>query len=831
MPSGDIRGINMSQTIITSAFEQFKAQQEALVQPVLLDEFVLANVPDQDSTLPIDRNETVPPSEQVVYVADVSQSGYVNPNAVVYSLIMDTGVGDFDFNWIGLRNKSSGILAAISHLPLTAKTFTTAGVKNGNAITRSIMMSYSNAQSLTSINVDASTWQIDFTARLFGIDEAERLANIDHYGLASFLNDGFKVIKEGSVYQSMTGIGYVGGVRCEIENGTDIDNVLKPSAIYLDASWQGQLTSEWNTTTAISSSTEILTDYVDTAGFQHYVTKIADIDANGNITDRRFLGGTPSFERIDNAASNAEIDATSTVTKHVKLTQLWRAISNKITAAFLGRTIATTGAMQGGGNLSTNRTISIQDGNTAQKGAVQLTNSVSSTSTVLGATANALATAYNLAASKINQTTADLRYVRSFQVEDGDGTEVTIKQAKEWKFVEGAGTIDINWTDVSNGSNTDPFDLSFTVLKEPKWSTARTITLGGNCTGSVSMDGSANVTLFVDVNNDSHTHATQYLGLTATATNSAKFGGYATTQFLRSDAVDIKTAGALRFNDNVYLNIGTGNDVEHFWNGSNYYTDINRGAIWYIRDGNTSNATRFTLDVDLGNFAASGSIKEGGAWLINKYAQKELIQFAPWDSTRTYKTGEVCTVEVSGEVIAMQMYAGPNKTCLNKNPTNLNYRHENWSSTTVPFWWIPYTGTEVGMPFWWLDTTAPETAVMEINVDLPIAVYWRLARKYPDLITGSIINTGEIRGEFLRVLDQSRGIDSGRSINSSQSDVIKSHTHAVKSADGIGGTRAYFDAFHGGDNSPNTAGLTNAQSGGGNETRPRNVARAMAITI
>lgn len=35
----------MSQTTITLAFEQWKAQQGATGEPVLLDEFVFANVP------------------------------------------------------------------------------------------------------------------------------------------------------------------------------------------------------------------------------------------------------------------------------------------------------------------------------------------------------------------------------------------------------------------------------------------------------------------------------------------------------------------------------------------------------------------------------------------------------------------------------------------------------------------------------------------------------------------------------------------------------------------------------------------------------------------
>ena len=71
----------------------------------------------------------------------------------------------------------------------------------------------------------------------------------------------------------------------------------------------------------------------------------------------------------------------------------------------------------------------------------------------------------------ISMFTNDAGYITSyvntnqlttFQVEDGDGTEVTISHGKEWKFVE-AGGININWTDTSNGSDADPYDLSFSI--------------------------------------------------------------------------------------------------------------------------------------------------------------------------------------------------------------------------------------------------------------------------------------------------------------------------------------------------------------------------------
>ena len=49
-----------------------------------------------------------------------------------------------------------------------------------------------------------------------------------------------------------------------------------------------------------------------------------------------------------------------------------------------------------------------------------------------------------------------------FVLEDGDGTEVTITENKEVKFIDGTG-MQINWTDVSPGSDADPYDLTFEI--------------------------------------------------------------------------------------------------------------------------------------------------------------------------------------------------------------------------------------------------------------------------------------------------------------------------------------------------------------------------------
>jgi len=74
-------------------------------------------------------------------------------------------------------------------------------------------------------------------------------------------------------------------------------------------------------------------------------------------------------------------------------------------------------------------------------------------------------TAISSATETVTNTDTNTNQLTTFQVEDGDGTEVTISQGKELKFREGGG-IDINFTDTSTGSDGDPFDLTFTVSSQ-----------------------------------------------------------------------------------------------------------------------------------------------------------------------------------------------------------------------------------------------------------------------------------------------------------------------------------------------------------------------------
>lgn len=277
----------MSQTAITLAFEHWKAQQGATGEPVLLDEFVFANVPGLNPDTPVDRSEAMPPVEQIVHRQPVTRTGVVNENGVVYSAVLGADVGDFSFNWIGLLNKVSGTLAMIVHAPVQQKLKTAEG-QQGNVLTRSFLMEYNGAQTETGITTPAETWQIDFTARMAGIDERQRLENADIYGAAAFFGDGYLVGKTGNQFFVTKGTGYVAGLRTSLAANQNITVTTKPVKVWLDVCWTGTLTSVWNVQSKITVA-ENLADYVQN-GVQHYVFAVASVDVNGNITDLRPKG-------------------------------------------------------------------------------------------------------------------------------------------------------------------------------------------------------------------------------------------------------------------------------------------------------------------------------------------------------------------------------------------------------------------------------------------------------------------------------------------------------------------------------------------------------------
>ena len=281
-------------SLITPQFERYVAEQTIARGTVQFDEFIFANIPGLNENN-LAQHLTIPTSAQIVHRQAVSQSGVINENAVVYSVTIGTEVGDFDFNFIGLINRSKNLLAVAVQTD-TVKKIRNKNAVQGNSITRNMLLEFSGAKALTGINVNANTWQIDFTVRLHGLDEKIRLTNRDLYGRAVFFDDSFLVKrKTGNQFMIQLGMAYVEGVRMDLGAEYHLTANSLPCSIYADVVHHCTVTGEYQT--EIKYLTQSKADYVDTANRQHYVQILADIDSQGNVTDRRllspFLGMNP----------------------------------------------------------------------------------------------------------------------------------------------------------------------------------------------------------------------------------------------------------------------------------------------------------------------------------------------------------------------------------------------------------------------------------------------------------------------------------------------------------------------------------------------------------
>lgn len=83
----------------------------------------------------------------------------------------------------------------------------------------------------------------------------------------------------------------------------------------------------------------------------------------------------------------------------------------------------------------------------------------------------------------------------------------------------------------------------------------------------------------------------------------------------------------------------------------------------------------------------------------------------------------------------------------------------------------------------------------------------------------------DLRGEFIRGWDNSRGVDSGRTFGSAQADDLKSHSHTVPYGPAEGDVTASTTNGNG------TSSTLSTSSTGGTETRPRNIALLPCIKI
>jgi len=271
---------------ITLAGEDLIAQKQGAQEALNITRFIFANVPGLDPNAPLDRAAPKPPAGQIVHqhLIPADHRGYVNPSQVVYSAQIGSDVGDWDFNWIGLES-AEGVLFAVATVALQQKRRNIPPIQVGNNLTRNFLVVFDGAQALTGITIDASTWQHDFTVRLSGIDERERQSNRDIFGRACFFGSALQLEKVGATYQLKPGTAYIEGIRLQLSQVQSVAPTAFPTTAWLDVALQRELSdvvAAWKMAWGAGK-----TDYVDSAGVQHYLVRIAELPSSNTITDVR----------------------------------------------------------------------------------------------------------------------------------------------------------------------------------------------------------------------------------------------------------------------------------------------------------------------------------------------------------------------------------------------------------------------------------------------------------------------------------------------------------------------------------------------------------------
>lgn len=315
---------------ITLAGESLIAAKTAAHTGLRIARFVFANVPGLDPSGPVDRAAAKPVAAQIVHIHPIAddRAGYVNPNQVVYSALIGSDVGDWDFNWIGLESEE-GVLFAVAYVPIQQKRRNIPPLQIGNNLTRNFLVVFDGAQALTGITIDASTWQHDFTVRLAGIDERERQSNRDVFGRACFFGSSLQVEKVGGAYQVKAGTAYVEGIRLERTAVLPIVPPALPTTAWVDVALQRELSdvvASWQVVFAADRP-----DYTDSAGVRHYCVPLADLVNANTLTDRRpveAIGGPLVTHFAARVGDYANLRARSTTKDDVGLGNLPNALSD-----------------------------------------------------------------------------------------------------------------------------------------------------------------------------------------------------------------------------------------------------------------------------------------------------------------------------------------------------------------------------------------------------------------------------------------------------------------------------------------------------------------------
>jgi len=215
---------------------------------------------------------------------------------------------------------------------------------------------------------------------------------------------------------------------------------------------------------------------------------------------------------------------------------------------------------------------------------------------------------------------------------------------REISFPDASGTVALTSSKVDNATNadyalrasdSDRVNVNATgsnvnyrmIFTEPSDSTDTSGTIYKDSAAHLFYNPSTNVLSCSNFNGNASTATNASNATNATnatnASNAALLDGIDSSQFLRSDATDVKTAGNLTFNDDIALVFGNGLDARFFKNGSYLYLDLVGDLLaggFKIRKAAVDKYT-FSATGDLttgGDLTAGGKVTSGSRFVAAK---------------------------------------------------------------------------------------------------------------------------------------------------------------------------------------------------------------------
>ena len=415
-----------------------------------------------------------------------------------------------------------------------------------------------------------------------------------------------------------------------------------------------------------------------------------------------------------------------------------------------------------------------------------------------------------------------------------------------------------------------------------KWTTARTLSLSGDASGSVSWDGSGNATLSVAVANDSHTHGkldSSYSGVYASADS-------AMPSTIRSFSHDL----GVGINDGHLLSMTWGSTTSY---GAQIWVDTDPTGAMGVRQRNSSGTWTGWYNIWTSGNDGSGSGLD--ADLLDgvqgsSYLRSDVADSMSGDLSLTsqlivgglfghnaYNTNASSTIYLGGGNDRANYSIGTEMQNYGGNYTKLDLR---WHTGIRMFARTQYgglryytdsamnteifsigrgdshvrvtnnlyanqfhgdgsnlTGIDAGAPagsiIYHAASSAPSGYIKANGASLSTTTYATLfaAIGYTYGGSGGSFNVPDLRGEFIRGWDDGRGVDSGRSFGSYQADDFGSHSHTAYGGFSTTWMAAYARSGNWGNERFMTSNSYQTATTGAADTRPRNRALLACIKI